>query len=246
MTLERCEVEADLRHEAGRSAPAAPAGAGPATAGGPSAAGVRPEEVLDKLTQRIAERLRTELAAELKARPLEPTSWKWFACVTAISFLNGHASVNLAEQTGALVCSRVCILSLQSMPTEITFSVAPQSETATAVNAIDKLQQQQQLETFLVKEIESHTCPICYELMVAPDHSPMLLFPCGHTFCSSCIRTHTGASTRSTCPFCREPIASKVRCAVCWLLTRQGLLTTASFAARCAALLYICEAKPSS
>ncbi len=39
------------------------------------------------------------------------------------------------------------------------------------------------LEGFLAKEIASHKCPICYELMVPPDHSPLLLFPCGHTFC---------------------------------------------------------------
>lgn len=53
-----------------------------------------------------------------------------------------------------------------------------------------------QIEKVLTKEIESNTCPvnftinlillfnqICYELMVPPTNSPILLFPCGHTFC---------------------------------------------------------------
>lgn len=81
------------------------------------------------------------------------------------------------------------------------------------MTAMDKLTQQQALETFLIKEIESHTCPICYELMVAPDHAPMLLFPCGHTFCSSCITS--SANQKNTCPFCREQISSKVGPSAC-------------------------------
>ena len=36
------------------------------------------------------------------------------------------------------------------------------------------------MEAFLASEIESHTCPICYELMLAPERPPILLFPCGH------------------------------------------------------------------
>ena len=35
------------------------------------------------------------------------------------------------------------------------------------------------LEGFLADEISSHTCPICYELMLAPQRAPTLLFPCG-------------------------------------------------------------------
>ena len=35
------------------------------------------------------------------------------------------------------------------------------------------------LEGFLADEISSHTCPICYELMLAPQRPPTLLFPCG-------------------------------------------------------------------
>jgi len=55
---------------------------------------------------------------------------------------------------------------------------------------VDVLAQGQRLEGFLATEIESHTCPICYELMRAPTHSPMILFPCGHSFCALCLQTH--------------------------------------------------------
>lgn len=43
----------------------------------------------------------------------------------------------------------------------------------------------QQIEGSLFQEIESHTCPICYELMVAPQNAPILLFPCGMHSCAS-------------------------------------------------------------
>ncbi len=62
------------------------------------------------------------------------------------------------------------------------------------------------MEARLAKEIESHTCPICYELMVPPAHSPTLLFPCGHTFCSECLEKHQHQHGR--CPYCREKIKS--------------------------------------
>jgi len=43
------------------------------------------------------------------------------------------------------------------------------------------------MEKTIAKEIESNTCPICYELMIPPNYSPILLFPCGHTFCKACV-----------------------------------------------------------
>lgn len=71
----------------------------------------------------------------------------------------------------------------------------------------------QAMEAFLAQEIESHTCPICYELMLAPKRAPCLLFPCGHTFCSSCLQRSTQQTSTqsrhvptSLCPYCREPV----------------------------------------
>ena len=62
--------------------------------------------------------------------------------------------------------------------------------------------------------LSTHTCPICFELMKSPANNPMLFFPCGHTFCEQCVRTHEGKCTQNsnsnsntmTCPFCRAVV----------------------------------------
>ena len=72
-------------------------------------------------------------------------------------------------------------------------------------------------------EAHSHTCKICFELMVSPMRTPMFLYPCGHTFCKECMNTHinnmnnnTNNNTgnipvpKATCPFCRLAIQSIV------------------------------------
>jgi hypothetical protein len=41
----------------------------------------------------------------------------------------------------------------------------------------------ERMELYLEAELGTHTCKICFELMVSPVHTPVLLFPCGHTFC---------------------------------------------------------------
>ncbi len=65
------------------------------------------------------------------------------------------------------------------------------------------------IDDFVSSELTSFTCTICYELMRPPAHLPILLFPCGHTFCETCINQHIAAcaskmkSTVKTCPYCR-------------------------------------------
>ncbi|XP_039646772.1 tripartite motif-containing protein 5-like isoform X2 [Perca fluviatilis] len=48
---------------------------------------------------------------------------------------------------------------------------------------------------------EKLSCPVCLELLTEP-----LTLPCGHSFCSSCVRAHwdTEAASQSSCPVCRE------------------------------------------
>lgn len=36
--------------------------------------------------------------------------------------------------------------------------------------------------SYLDTELQTHQCPVCYELMQPPMREPILLFPCGHTF----------------------------------------------------------------
>lgn len=65
------------------------------------------------------------------------------------------------------------------------------------------------IDEFVSNELSSFLCPICYELMTPPQRLPILLFPCGHTFCQTCLEQHFArhSSSRSnvnrTCPYCR-------------------------------------------
>ncbi|BBN15761.1 hypothetical protein MPTK1_7g00570 [Marchantia polymorpha subsp. ruderalis] len=60
----------------------------------------------------------------------------------------------------------------------------------------------------LAAEIESNTCPICFELMKSPDYPPIVLSPCGHSFCAKCLSVHVGSQRKKLCPYCRQKIAS--------------------------------------
>jgi hypothetical protein len=85
----------------------------------------------------------------------------------------------------------------------------------------------EKMESYLEAELSTHTCKICFELMTSPVHTPILLFPCGHTFCQQCMDTHINGSkapgageianvARSSsscngksCPYCRVKIESR-------------------------------------
>ena len=65
------------------------------------------------------------------------------------------------------------------------------------------------VESLLERHIASNNCPVCFELMAGKVHEPTLLFPCGHTFCATCLRTHLDKLGRKTCPYCREQVQSQ-------------------------------------
>jgi hypothetical protein len=65
-----------------------------------------------------------------------------------------------------------------------------------------------QLDKYMTNELSTHSCSICYELMLPPVRAPVLLFPCGHTFCKDCIEMHQKANN-TACPTCRAVITSK-------------------------------------
>lgn len=58
------------------------------------------------------------------------------------------------------------------------------------------------MESYLQGELHMHLCKLCSQLMRSPDHTPMLLFPCGHTFCRSCIEQRQ-SKRQTTCAICR-------------------------------------------
>lgn len=53
-------------------------------------------------------------------------------------------------------------------------------------------------------EMESNVCPICLELMIPPKNRPMLLFPCGHTFCSHCLSVAEKINGNKKCSLCKK------------------------------------------
>ncbi|GMH97616.1 hypothetical protein TrST_g10672 [Triparma strigata] len=65
------------------------------------------------------------------------------------------------------------------------------------------------MENYLHGELQTHQCKICFELMMPPLYTPTLLFPCGHTFCTSCVDKNASKSkSHPKCPYCRSPIES--------------------------------------
>jgi hypothetical protein len=97
----------------------------------------------------------------------------------------------------------------------------------------------EKMDQYLEGELSTHTCKICFELMIVPIHTPILLFPCGgfnllylfmiytyfilflgHTFCTSCVDSHLNDKRETKrndsikdlnkhCPYCRSLIHSK-------------------------------------
>ena len=67
------------------------------------------------------------------------------------------------------------------------------------------LQAREQARVLAKEQEDEHTCPICYEKMVGKARIPTMFFPCGHTFCHSCVQHHMKVN-KKVCPICRAPI----------------------------------------
>ena len=89
---------------------------------------------------------------------------------------------------------------------------------SSSVSGSDSGTDKKQLEEYVVQtEAQTHTCKICFEIMTSPVRTPMILYPCGHTFCKDCMNKHVNristqsstsesggsSSGKATCPYCR-------------------------------------------
>jgi hypothetical protein len=63
------------------------------------------------------------------------------------------------------------------------------------------------IEKAIASEKDTNVCSICFEIMLPKLHSPILLFPCGHTFCKQCVETSLKTGNKK-CPWCRATITS--------------------------------------
>ncbi|KAL3142968.1 hypothetical protein ABBQ38_003251 [Trebouxia sp. C0009 RCD-2024] len=142
--------------------------------------------------QRAAEQEKEHVVQQLQYSGLQDT----FS-----SSLEGHPRVVRSEDVLDHLTQRITV----RLRSELQAELQKSSVKSEAYHQ----QARQQIEGSLVQEIESHTCPICYELMVAPQNAPILLFPCGHSFCSVCIASHTQRHRKRLCPCCRELIQSQ-------------------------------------
>lgn len=150
--------------------------------------------VLDKLTEQITQRLQVPLAHPQAAHhPRESAR--------ALPSADAAPALLLPSRVRREACGRLIA------PVSPAAQVEVRRETALAMQ---KGEVGGQVERFLEGHIATNTCPICFELMSGKAHQPMLLFPCGHTFCAGCLHTHLRQKPagNSTCPFCRTVIGS--------------------------------------
>lgn len=96
---------------------------------------------------------------------------------------------------------------LQSITDQIEKEMREELMQENYLNMSEKANIYDKLESYLAEEIASHTCNICTDLMVPPDHAPILLFPCGHTFCSTCISEYKIKYSKNQCPCCRAKVS---------------------------------------
>ncbi|KAH7825793.1 putative Zinc finger protein [Monocercomonoides exilis] len=121
------------------------------------------------------------------------------------SICSGKAKANpLNDEVLESLASRIAV--------RIRHDLARETETEFAKQRERRIKELEQSSS-LISEVEGNTCPICFDLMAPPEHSPMILVPCGHTFCSSCIpyiykQSKAEAHRQNHCPLCRVSITS--------------------------------------
>jgi hypothetical protein len=122
----------------------------------------------------------------------------------------GRLSRDHPNQTGAgiptdVFLNRITERLAQNIRSEVQRELQMSTQSDNVRDAISE-----RMESFLQAELGTHVCKICFELMASPDHTPMLLFPCGHTFCKKCLDIHSKKCVRAkpTCPYCRAGIVS--------------------------------------
>ncbi|XRB20413.1 RING-type domain-containing protein [Pseudoscourfieldia marina] len=127
----------------------------------------------------------------------------------ASAFSASHSAIPPSASAAAADPSAILDKITERLASRMRLELKSELETATATYQKNESQVNASMESYLASEIASHTCPICFELMLAPTRTPVLLFPCGHTFCDACLRQHIDVHGKGRCPVCRKSIASR-------------------------------------
>ena len=59
-----------------------------------------------------------------------------------------------------------------------------------------------------VDEPDEYKCPICYEQFDSQDKKPIVLFPCGHSICSECLKHYERSTNSRKCCMCNSSYKS--------------------------------------
>lgn len=169
------------------------------------------------MSERDIHQLRDEVAGEY--RPVMATS---ASSDYTVAFRNNSSSSSYNNSAASQRDSEGTDLFLNKLTDRLTSHIRDEirREMIGTINADSvKASISDRIDGYLQSELSSHTCKICFEIMTSPGHTPILLFPCGHTFCTVCVAAHTGSSSTSItslssggnkgCPYCRTPITSK-------------------------------------
>jgi len=109
---------------------------------------------------------------------------------------------------------------LQRFTDKLSLRIREEIKNEMKVSQVSSADLAERMESYLEAELGTHTCKICFELMLSPVHTPVLLFPCGHTFCKACIESHEKSQSKNElnktnvktlnfqCPYCRTYVVS--------------------------------------
>ena len=154
------------------------------------------------MRERDSERLRESIEAEMRDEEVNP-------CPSDLE--QSHRADERKEQLDpARVMNQITERLVERARDELREELRAEVRRDETARVAAERQRGAEADASLSRELEqTHTCPICYDVMHGTGRTPQLLFPCGHTFCERCLKRHIDRERKSTCPFCRATIESR-------------------------------------
>lgn len=151
---------------------------------------------------------RNEQAAERQRAILEERKKKWMneRDMEANPKLNPKSSSSSAPSLAAFGENDTTDEFISKLTTKLTRNIREEVQHIMATSThTDEVRSvlNEKMDQYLQGELGTHKCKLCHQLMISPNNTPILLFPCGHTFCKQCLGKRS-----ATCPFCRSEIQS--------------------------------------
>ena len=186
-------------------------------------AGREPGRIFPMGTKDSMERMRAQREAqqrswmEQRQRAQERSSVEGFdeqghvataAPTAAVPTAAGGAAGGGGGAGGVAVIDQLAEKIEHRLRNELSVTMRQDAQRQEAQQRVSNAASDQRTEHDLTEKVGGQTCPVCLELMMPPERSPMLLFPCGHTFCVLCLRPTIPSRQLKICPLCRAQISS--------------------------------------